>query len=888
MSLTLPKMSNITYSNGLCYYKIPLDYIETTDTHRYVFTVAADDFDYEFNSHAFDAGDYQPNCEVQNDPRGLYKKVAIISGAPDITYQNSYGVTITRPIAGFIKNLNADNATVFDQEYVDEEILSETKSIGFLDNRALIDNYSSLHNDVLESGLYHGGLTGYIPGSMTNESSYWTFISKVWVDGDSSKGFYVFGATTLKIIPSELNNQIYTEFSPGFDDQESLSINTVVLSSGNFAQMYQVVGNQYRIPSGLPTDYYRHTEKVSNAVVLWEQNVAFIPDPYSTSGAAKSCPKDSDYVIVCKFGTTTITQLDCYIQPSTSSTKLGSITGCSGAATDTSKVKVYRYYDVVETYDDEGKLHVWLRIGDPKAGNNCWIEYTKIGSTECTVTKAQTVFSFQLDNSADNFDAFTWKYAVVSNDHNTNFEKFNTLNRIGTQAANATGNNLSIWYDFVWNSEGNDILLTADEIEEGEGIYDNNLSALIWHRDGTTGAGRIPGSTTITQINTDRGSSTLPGNYIYPSLADPTNPPETASNPNTNVLNNNTYVSASDNAYRWLYILAESTSADGLLPYQVTYLDAEIPTDYVYIDNKAYLFARGKSPTASDASKASNIVVGNYYYLFRYKVPDIKDSSVTFVDSAGNETTIAKSSFSNLEIYPFIKDNKVQLYGKPIYENPTGQSFEPSQVGTITFKLITNPNAEPDQYDEIDMPGNRFSRGSKIHAYGVPKNGWNFDGFVNDEIFTLPTSDNYEVYVVSGNFSRKTDPITVKITNTDPSLGKIFTNFDDTAGGWVPDSTMPEYPNAVTKTIMCYESDLMNFRAVPTLLDDEGTDHNTGMLSRWEYNYNINQTTTEWRLLNNIQEYLFNVHLWQSEGSNVSKKSLYEYRAVWGQTCILY
>lgn len=69
MSVDLRKMSDIITSNNntFCYVKVPADYTQGIDTHKYIFTTAAREFDDRFNSHVFSLPVYQPNATPKDN-----------------------------------------------------------------------------------------------------------------------------------------------------------------------------------------------------------------------------------------------------------------------------------------------------------------------------------------------------------------------------------------------------------------------------------------------------------------------------------------------------------------------------------------------------------------------------------------------------------------------------------------------------------------------------------------------------------------------------------------------------------------------------------------------------------------------------------------------------
>ena len=766
MSASLPKMSDIIYSNNLCYYKVPYDYNALTDTHSYAFSVAASEIDDEFNSHLFDASDYQPNAELSNDPKNLYKKVAIVSGTADYVYSISkYGVEIKAPF-GTVKN----EVTTYDTEtdyFIDSA--KYTTIAGFNANTVVFGSYENFHDEFINGGSYHGVVTSNAQEDIINNPYYRTFIAvaiSASSDGDidTSNSFYVIGATLIKLNQSELNSALLREF-------QGLSISVVDLNYGDYAQMYYAYGSSYKIPDGLPLDYFSHSLKISNAVVLWEKIRAYIPDSLTAA------PKKYSSVKIASAG-----QYDCFIEPSASSTKIGSITV---------KNTFYPIYDIKSVTNEAGSLEAWLRLGDPKQDNNCWMKFVSKTATPVT---AQTQFSFRLNNDVANFDEFDWQYVVVSDANNKNWGDKNRYDLVPT-----TGN--TGWKDFKWtaDSEGD------GEYETGEDSYIDSLSDMI----------------------------PVSGEYAAPN----------GNNANAAA----TWVTT-DNAYKWLYIKAISNSPDGLLGYQITYLDSDIQTvsTYSYYDSN----------------------LEKYCYIFRYRVDAAKEIEIA------EDVKVSVNTFSDLEISPFIKDNRVSVYGRVVQSYDS--TLDPNTVGKFEFYLIDSDG------NEYSSPMTEFSRGATISVHVMNQNGWDLNGPSQWNI-TLPDNDNYEVYVVSAEFTRKTDPITVIIENTDITKGSIITNFDGTSS-----VTKVVSGNVETQTISCYTNDLLTLNAIPISLDADNNELNIGTLSRWEYEYNTTETDTEWRLMNNTHNYSFNIHLWQSEGSNNMNKYIYKYRAIWGRKCILY
>ena len=767
MSVSLPKMSNIISSNGLCYYKVPLDYTSTTDLCKYAFTVASKELDLDFNTHVFDASEYLPNCSPANDAAGLYKKVAVISGTPDIPYMNNFGIPITAPLAGTVKNVNLNSGIFFnDNSRLDDEgisVLNSSQFIGFLENSLTIGQYQDTKDQVISSGMYSGSATSYLDINSSDPSKYWTFISKVLMPDSSIEGYYMIGATSVEMKPSEIITQVSKEVN---DDNAYISV--VPLSCDNFAQMYVIEGTQSIIPQQLPVSYQMHTSAVSNAIVLWEKIVAYIPE------ALSSAPKNSDYIKVTT--STSVKQFDCYVQPSETSAKIGSWTVSN---------KFFKYYDVATSYDPAGNLQLWYRIGDPKEENNCWLKHVN----NRTAPTAQAYFYFRLNRDVENFDQFNWQYAVVSKTNNTTCEKNNSY---------ITNTNVK-WHDFTYTD-------------------DNEWSDFI-------------------PVTTEDDPEGSPGG--------------------TN--NVNTWVSSADN-YQWLYIKAVTSSADHLMPFQVSYLQSDERVDFIY---------RGYDETNQ-----------RDYYVFRYKVDPA--STYEFTDSSGAQSiSISRSNFHNLEIEPIIRDNRVQVYGQVSYTNPPGgRQYEPRQVGSITFKQVIGD-------DEIEVFNNMFPRGSIIKAYATTRNGWNFNGFDGGDIIELPNDNNYEIYVVKGNFSRKNNPITLRIENTDINLGDI----DIKIMGEKDESDWSISGNTAVKEISTLEGLELGLTATPKLIEDSGDFYDTGDLARWEYWYNTDPndlTIGEWRLMNDIKDQTFEIKLWQTSGTNITHKDVYKYRAIWGVKSILY
>ena len=270
MSASLPKMSNIINSNGLCYYKVPLNYTSTTDLRKYAFTVASKELDTEYNTHIFDASEYIPNCRPQNDQKSLYKPIAIISGTQDVPYTNNIGVSITAPLAGLVKNANLSSKIFFDDASRlpsgREELLNNALIAGFDEDSITFGTYQDTRDTIRSSGLYSGAVTGYLDVDNSKPSDYWTFMAIVasYTDeGEISDGYYMIGATSVEMAL----NDIYTQAKKEVNN-EGFTVLVIPLSRGNAAQMYNVNGSQYMIPSQLPVQYQLHTDLISNAVVL--------------------------------------------------------------------------------------------------------------------------------------------------------------------------------------------------------------------------------------------------------------------------------------------------------------------------------------------------------------------------------------------------------------------------------------------------------------------------------------------------------------------------------------------------------------------------------------------------------------------------------------------
>ena len=943
MSASLPKMSNIIYSNNLCYYKIPLDYNESTDTHKYTFTVAAGNesgnYDSNFNTHAFNMGRYLPECAPDNI---YYKKVAVISGTKDIFSVNNRGITIQTPI-GFVKNKD-DN--VFSNEELPEEELSTTV-VGFTGNSALFGEYQYIAENIIGSDTYHAGLTGYYG----DESDYWTFISRVsrplTSEGDVLDGFYVFGCTSIKMSPSE----VYLAVSNAFNSS-IYNISTAVLNSGKYAQMYYIDGSSFKIPSNLPTnEFLSHTGLVSNALVLWEQQVAFPPNPFWTKSSDPKTNASRDYLKIQNLNSKTVSKIDCYIQPSSSSAIVGSLS---------TNNEWYLYYDVRTVYNSSGGMDVWLRIGDPDSGNNCWIKYTSSGSTVFTQTYSQSEFNFRMNNEVENYDAFNWQYTVITNANNASYSPSNSYF------------SKTVWSDFTWDVHGPDYTLvnaegkyltatlngTALALTFEEDFSDHALWNIVTNKNtggiadswyiankvAVTGVNRrcinhsgslfnAPACSTSTVVrlyaendssfkllkhsdatdwfvqsgvrlivaspnsayalgnavngsNLSRVAVTIDGEtltygdvdisiltaeiyednqYLSDIIGESPTSSATGSQikeilPSTKTEQSTWFIAPPvasgtnfNNAYSVLYIKATTADVSNLMPYKISYLDADVSTDSMYL------------------GRDSN---GKYTYIFKYIIPYTQP--MTFYNSEGNQiATISQSKYSSLNIKPIITDNKVQIYANVSYDSDKYPTVKPTDVGYLVFRRVIDEASNKYEYGVND----KFARGSLIEVTGVAKNGWKFEGVVGDSIFTLPTNENYEVYVVTGNFSRKDDNIDVYITNTDTSLGTLVAG-DEMAGKL---SEVITSGNEVTYHYRMAEDDYIYMKAEPI------NDYNLGTLSKWEYLYNKSAAEgggTEWRVIGNEKDAGFKIHLYQKEG--ISMKSEYRYKAVWGRTCILY
>lgn len=157
MSASLPKISDIIYSNNLCYYKIPSDYNETTDTHKYVLTVAANSYDPDFNSHLIDVMEYLPDSYPEGAKAGVYKRIAVISGSQDISSINDRGIAIETPI-GIVKKYSNE---IFSDSDISEDEQDLVMCAGFTGNSVNIGSYSSLNDAIRDLNQYHGGVTGY-------------------------------------------------------------------------------------------------------------------------------------------------------------------------------------------------------------------------------------------------------------------------------------------------------------------------------------------------------------------------------------------------------------------------------------------------------------------------------------------------------------------------------------------------------------------------------------------------------------------------------------------------------------------------------------------------------------------------------------------------------
>lgn len=769
MSVSLSKISDMIVSNNLCYYKVPSNYNPLTDTHSYMFTVAANNFDGDFNSHLFYPIYGQPNSNVPNDTNKLYKRVLVISGTEDSNIGKSrYGIDISEPL-GLVRS----NEIIYDT--INAEDSADVKLIGFSSNNAQFSNYSTSYSSFKTGGMYHGVVTENIVDQATPQyRTFIAFIRSLTSEGytDEVNSFYIIGATTSKLTSQEVETSISNEFK----DKDPTVIN---LNSGNSAQMYVNDGASLKIPSGLPNDYSSHSEAISNAIVLWEKVRAYVPESSSTAPSKKY-----SYVNV-KINASN-PEVACYIESSSKSARVGSILS-------TGYFSVYDLKVVPPAEAASNTTELWLRIGDPREDNNCWIKFI---NTSVTPVTAQTQFSFRLDNSSAYTDKFTWEYAVVSTTNDSKWGAKNDYSKI-VEYVPGTQNTFTGWKSFKWttliDSEGDDIDTLSDF---------------------------VPAS----------------GEYV---------------NPNAKPSPDATWVSDNNN-YRYLYIRAISNSPDGLLPYKILSLSADVAP----ISITSYY----------DSVKESNC------YVFRYIVEPA--TNIEVATSTGATTNVSVNKFYNLEITPNIAPDIVKVYGKP--KQTYDPNVNPLTIGTFEFHLVGKDG------NEVLVPQYEFPRGSTIRVHVTQKNGWKLNG-PNVFDVTLPMSGEYTTYVISASFSRRTDTINVIIINTDITRGTVKTSFDNTS-----QIIVTRNGNEEIKTISCFADDELTLTAIPISLNSEGEEINIGTLSGWEYEYNIDSTTTEWRLLNNIHNYTFNVNLWQSEGSNILNKTVYKYRAIWGHIGILY